>query len=235
MKEIVEIRRRKGGSPSGTSSGAPSGTSSGASSGASSGTSSGKIKNGYYVENGKKYSGAGILLVRFDGSKKEYYFYLYRDISRGTYEDLGGNFDIGDKNIETTMRREAREESCGYVDRNMISTALEKYYDKPNKNNNTYYRGYMYFTNRFDIGSAQTILNNSTSTQKEMDDVKEMSLTEFINKNGLNIGSGESRTGNLAVVSKDGKQIILYGRTKGIIRELYKKGYFQNHMGAQNP
>jgi len=80
----------------------------------------------------KELTAGGVLIYKFTDGKLK----LLIQESRGLYEDLGGRADDDDKNIHSTIAREAYEESNKLLKKKSIKERLSKaeyVYSKPNK------------------------------------------------------------------------------------------------------
>jgi len=171
--------------------------------------------------NGKKYSGAGIILYeKYHNNSKtnprnEWAVTLFKNTYRKMFEDLGGEIDKGEVPWKTAIR-EAREESLGIV--NFTGHELTRYIDWPTNPadpNSDYYRTYFveeHYSKRAFVERFKKAEQNKEKI--EMNDVTRFYLNDLraIVKN----------RGDIEVYDVDGNRHFIFGRTKAAIREFFK-------------
>jgi len=96
-----------------------------------------------YYENGKQWSGAGVVIVEnyyTKNGKKIPCILVAKDINRDKFIDFGGRYEYGHDNLQTTAHHELREESCNLFNISPQVLQLMPYSDS--KYQSHYYRTY---------------------------------------------------------------------------------------------
>ena len=170
------------------------------------------------LNNDKKYSGAGMLLLEKYKNEPVVILFKSNRIDRNNnyimYEDLGGGIDkedlASDEPLKTTAIREAFEESRGLIniqDPKHIGNKIdgqETYIDQKHKD--AYYRSYLIGIDHDNLGNLLTshychnkqiidkhdIVHGISSTMKETSDIDRFYIKDLINDGILNIDINNS-------------------------------------------